>query len=178
MKKTLIFLFFAGTIGMIFIMSDTGKTLSQPAATPHGILHLELAYNKASTDTIMKAWETGGSGMIDNIAAAKNNTHWDFVFLFFYGGFLFLFCRQLAGSFNGFLKKAGNIFAVAALLAALLDVGENIGMLQTLSGKGSDSIAMFTAICSGIKWVLVLLSILYALVAGAGWIYKKFSGRS
>ena len=61
--------------------------------------------------------------------------------------------------------NAGKFFANAAIAAALLDVGENLGMLQTLGGGGSNTVALVTVICSLIKWTLVLLVIAYILIA-------------
>ncbi|MBL0199988.1 MAG: hypothetical protein IPP81_07365 [Chitinophagaceae bacterium] len=54
---------------------------------PNGILNLEFAYNTAKTTPIINSW--AGISSTDVITAAKNNTYWDFVFLFFMPAFYF-----------------------------------------------------------------------------------------
>ncbi len=146
---------------MIFVMVKTGAPLKTPA-TPKGILDLEFACDKQRTDIVLTAWA------VDNkIEAATQNTLWDFVFLFFYSLFLFFCCKKLMTKFvpTNWKHNAGKFFANAAIAAGLLDVGENLGMLQTLGGNGSDTVSLVTVICSLIKWTLVLLVIAYVLIA-------------
>ena len=139
----------------------TGAPL-KTAATPKGILHLEFAYDKAQVNTIITAWS------VDNkLAAAKTNTYWDFCFLFFYAFFLFFTCVKLSEKFSaaGWKNKAGLFFAKMAILAGMLDIGENIGMLQTLNGNGNTTSWQITTGCAATKWSLVILVILYILFA-------------
>jgi hypothetical protein len=161
MRRFLIPLFMIGTAVMIYIMITTGAPLKTPL-TPKGILNLEFAFDKEHTDVVMKAWASD-----NKTGAAIKNTMWDFVFLFFYSLFLFFTCKQLRTKFTPLNWKynAGKFFAGAAITAGLLDAGENLGMLQTLHGNGSDTIALVTVICSLIKWTLVLLVITYVLIA-------------
>ncbi len=159
MKKLLLPFFLIGSIAMIFVMAKTGATLKP--ATPHGILDLEFAYNTAKTTKVLNAWAPANG--LDNIAAAKINTYWDFLFLFFYAGFLFLACKKIAANTTGSFSKAGNAIAKGALWAGFLDVFENAGMLLTLNSQGSDTIALSTTIISVIKWVLALMAVLYML---------------
>ncbi len=159
MKKLLLPFFLLGSLAMIYVMAKTGASL-KPAA-PHGILDLEFAYNTTKTAGVLKAWEPVNG--LDNIAVAKTNTYWDFLFLFFYAGFLFLACKKIASKISGPVSKAGNLLAKGALLAGVLDIIENIGMLLTLSNQGSSAIAFITTFVSVIKWVLALLALLYVL---------------
>jgi len=64
---------------------------------------------------------------------------------------------------NGIFSKAGILFAKGALIAGFLDILENAGMLYTLSGPTSETVALYTTICSVIKWVLALLAAFYCL---------------
>jgi len=145
---------------MMLVMAKTGSTLKTPA-TPMGILDLEFAYNLSKAQTVLNTWAP--TSQLDNIAVAKNNTWWDFVFLFFYAGFLFLACKKIAGNYDGPVAAAGNIIAKAAILAGILDVFENIGMLITLQGNTSTAIAFGTTFVSVIKWGLPLIAVLYLL---------------
>ena len=172
MKKINWLFIVAGTFVMLYVMMSTGKTL-KTTATPLGIIDLELAYNISKTTGIITAWSTTGSDNINNIKVATRNTWLDFIFLFFYSLFLFYSCKSIAESFNGFLQKTGMLLAIGALYAGLLDIAENAGMLFTLNGFASNSIAMFTAICSAIKWILVLAALLYIVLFGPAFLLKK-----
>ncbi len=173
MTKKINWLFLvAGTFIMMYIMASTGRTLNT-TATPYGILNLELAYNNAKTQHILKAWAPGGSNGIDNIRVAIKNTWLDFIFLFFYSLFLFYTCKTIAESFKGFINKIGLFISMGALYAGLLDIAENAGMLFTLNGLSSGYISLFTAICSVMKWLLVLSALLYFFSLGPFALYKK-----
>ena len=53
------------------------------------------------------------------------------------------------------------MIARGALWAGCLDVLENAGMLITLSGNSAEGIAFATALCSAVKWVLVIAAVVY-----------------
>lgn len=159
MKKLLLPFFLLGTLIMMIVMAKIGATLKP--ATAHGILDLEFAYNTSKTTAVLDAWSPATG--VDNITAAKTNTCWDFLFLFFYSGFLFLACKKIAASISGPVAKAGRIIAVGALLAGFLDILENAGMLLTLSNHGSSAIAFSTTAISIVKWLLALIAVLYVL---------------
>ena len=175
MRTALIIFFFTGTLAMIFVMGKTGKGLNKQKDTPAGIINLELAYNTSLTEKVMNAWEATPIQPVDYISVAKNNTWWDFLFLLMYSPFLFLACKQSASKFYGIAGTLGKKIAIGAIIAGLLDSGENAGMLFTLSGNQSPGVAMITAVCSGIKWLLVIISVLYLLVAGTGLIIRKLN---
>ena len=160
MKKLLLPFFFLGSIAMMVVMLKTSASLKTDA-TPMGIIDLEFAYNTTKTSAIINAWAP--TAELDNIAAAKINTYCDFLFLFFYAGFLFLACKKIAAKITGPVAKAGNIIAKAALLAGFLDVLENAGMLLTLNNQGSSTVAFCTTFISIIKWGLALIAVLYVL---------------
>lgn len=155
----------AGTIVMIYVMTITGKTLKTPD-TPLGILNLEFSYNTAQVDKILVAWSVkkNNGSVIDN---ARRNTYFDFLFILFYSALLFISCKLLMNRIqaNLKLKKACNIVSKAALAAGLLDIFENIGMLESMGGNVSGSIAIITTICAILKWILVIIVILFLFLA-------------
>lgn len=55
------------------------------------------------------------------------------------------------------------MIAKGALVAGVLDIGENIEMLATLFNQPSNTSAMLTTILATIKWVLVIIAVLYSL---------------
>ncbi len=145
---------------MIGVMTMTGAPL-KTAATPKGILDLEFANTVTKTTIVTTAW---AQGPVDNTRAAKINTYLDFIFLVFYASFLFFTCKKIARNSKGAFIKAGMLIAKGALFAGFLDILENIGMLLTLSGHSSGTIALFTTTCSVVKWGLALLAVMYCLV--------------
>ena len=150
-----------GTFVMIFVVIETGATLKTPA-TPKGILDLEFACNTAKATIVTTAWTPNNA--IDNISAAKTNTYLDFIFLFFYSLFLFFTSKKIARISGGWFGKAGLLLAKGALVAGILDVLENAGMLYTLSGNFSGTVTLFTTTCSLIKWGLALLAAGYCFI--------------
>ncbi len=170
MKKMLLPFFLLGTVAMMIVMVKTGATL-KTTATPLGILNLEFAYNSAQTTGIINAWKTTGDP--NNVLAAIYNTFYDFLFLFFYAGFLFLTCKKIAANIKGPAAKAGNLIARGAILAGILDVLENIGMLLSLHNYTSDAIAFLTVFFSVIKWGLAIIAVLYVLTGLLHWLYQK-----
>ena len=175
MKKFAIPFFLLGTLAMVYVMVRTGASLKTPN-TPNGIIDLEFACNTEKTNTVINTWASINHE--DTITAAKQNTWLDFIFIFFYAGFLFLAAKNISRSFGGFFGKAGKIVAKAVLAAALLDVLENTGMLITLWGNGSGTISFLTTTCSLIKWGLVILSVIYVLTGSVGLMRSKLKGRN
>jgi len=157
MKKYLLLILLIGTGVMIVVMTKTGATLKTPA-TPRGILDLEFASNSSKVAIVTTAWAG------DNIGAAKTNTYLDFLFLIFYSLFLFFTCKKIARLSSGWFSNTGLLFAKGALIAGLLDVLENSGMLYNLSfSNGPGIVALLTTTCSLIKWGLALTAAAYCL---------------
>ena len=159
----------AGTLLMLIVMISTGNSLKN-AATPLGIINLELANNAIDVQNILNAWENDISQNRDVIADAKKNTWLDFIFLLFYSSLFYFLCKKLISYFKAgsIWKRTGN--AVGAIAAGLLDVVENIGMLKSLNENVSDNIALLTASCSTLKWVSVFIIIIFLIT---GFFYKK-----
>ncbi len=172
MQKYSILFFLIGSLTMAVIVTMQGESL-KTKDTPLGVLNLELAFNSANTATVLNAWAPNTS--VDNIAVAKKNTWLDFIFIFFYPIFLFLASKAISRSFGGWFGRAGKLVAKAAILAGLLDVIENTGMLLSLSGKGSAAIVLCTSVCSSIKWTLALLAVLYVITGGIGLLRAKMT---
>lgn len=170
MKKFLLPFFFVGTVLMIWVMAKTGAPLKTPA-TPLGILDLEFAYNSTKTTAVINAWYEPSHP--HKILVAIYNTCWDFLFLFFYAGFLFLACKKIALQVKGPVSKLGNLLARGALLAGVFDILENIGMLLSLHGHIHQFISIFTFIFSVIKWALAIFAVLYVLTGMLRWVFQK-----
>ena len=161
MKKILIPLFLFGTGFMMYMMAETSALLKTPA-TKMGIINLELASDTAKTNAIINAWTPNADS--DKIHVAKINTYLDLLFLFFYAGLLYLLCCLIADNSTGKAAKIGYLIAHAAIIAGIADVMENTGMLFSLNGLISPIVSFCTAFFSVIKWTLVIIAVLYAIV--------------
>ena len=157
-KNRRLFFLLAGTLLMTRVISIQGASLITPS-TPKGILDLEFAYNTVRANFVITAWTATSS--IDNVFRAKMNTCIDFAYLFFYSLFFFHACNFLAASFSGFIGITGRLLAKGALVAGILDILENTGMLLTLTGHLSKYTTLLTFIFSIAKWALVMIVILY-----------------
>ncbi len=155
---------------MMVVMAKTGAPLKTPA-TPLGILDLEFAYTDIKTTTIINAWYEESHP--HKIFVAIYNTFWDFLFLFFYAGFLFLACKKIALNVKGTASKIGNLIARGAIVAGILDVFENIGMLLSLHGHIHQVISFLTVFFSVIKWGLAIIAVLYVLTGLLQWAFQK-----
>jgi hypothetical protein len=181
MQKWITLFALLGTGIMIYVMGVTGKPLKTPA-TPNGILHLELAYNQQKADAILLAWSepkwnlhaTIPSGFPNRIKAAKINTWWDFLFLFFYSVLFYRLCillyRKLYPSRIG---NAGFVFAKLSILAGLFDVVENIFMLSILNQNYAPWYLPWMALASAIKWTLVAGIVLYLVMATGSFLLQQ-----
>ena len=175
MKKILIPLFLLGTGFMMYMMSATSSLLKTPE-TKAGIINLELAYNTAKTNAVLHAWAP--TATTDRIDVAKINTYWDLLFLFFYAGLLYLLCNFIADNTAGFISKAGQLMASAAIIAGICDLMENTGMFFSLYGMVSPIVSFCTAFFSVIKWCLVVIAVLYVLVGLLVVAYRKIKAAS
>lgn len=146
---------------MIVLMFLQGRPLKTPA-TSGGILTLEFAPTQMDVDAVLDTWAEASTPSTDIINTAIVNTKIDFVFLFCYSLFLMSCALQL--SLRSVNKKIWQIIAGTSVIAGLLDVVENIGMLQSLQENGSDRIALMTTLAAYFKWALVLIVITFLII--------------
>lgn len=154
-------------------MQLTGSALKTPS-TPNGIVNLELASSRMKVEKVIQAWAPI-SGEVNRIGKAKTNTYLDFIFILFYSPFLFLCCKKVAEPFKkNLIYKAGDVIAKGALLAGVLDLIENAGMLQSLHGNITEPVALLTAAVSIAKWTLILITLIFILFV---LVYQSFNWR-
>lgn len=149
---------------MVIVMGRTGKPL-KTATTPNGIVNLELAYNTAKINAVFKAWQINTP--VSKIPAAKTNTWWDFLFIFFYAGLLYLCCRKFYEKYKhaGFFYNTGGLLAKAVLVAAALDVIENMYLLKLLDVHITNAFATACSACAMVKFTLLIMAVIYILIS-------------
>ncbi|MBK7099200.1 MAG: hypothetical protein IPH58_13740 [Sphingobacteriales bacterium] len=154
---------------MLNIMGKTGAAL-KTVETLHQIVNLELAFTKKKTDSIIGIWEKKNV-----LSDAINNTHWDFLFIFFYTGLFFLMCKGMALQFyeKRYWFRTGWFFAKFSLVAGIFDVAENLLMLQSFNGNRSELISFCTGLFASIKFTILILAAIFIVTAGIFWILKN-----
>lgn len=170
LKNRRLIILLAGTLLMTAVMTIHGASLKTPG-TPKGILNLEFAYNTAQASSVLNAW--AATSATNNVFQAKMNTWLDFIYLFFYSLFFFHACQLLASSFSGIIQITGSLLAKGALIAGMLDILENTGMLLTLNGHLSQYTTLLTFIFSISKWILVIAAIMYVALMGSLLVRRK-----
>ena len=166
LKGKTIFFVFAGTLIMTGIVLYTGAPL-QTKELPGGIIDLELAKCYKQTQYVIETWKNGAANGMDLIEIAKTNTYLDFLFPLFYAPFLYGFAKRLSkqAKRKNYFYSSLHKFAVAALIAGVLDFLENGGLLLSLFQYGSPMVTLFTLAMSSTKWLLIIVLIALILVA-------------
>ncbi len=157
------------TLATIVGMQITGEPLKTEAA-PGGIVSFELIGNLEGSQKIMESWQ--GPIMI----WAGINMGLDFLFLSLYGVTIALGCLLVSHRLPAqyaFLKRLGIWMAWAVIVAAGLDVVENISLIYLLTGSSNATLPVLAKWCAIPKFNLVLLSILYILGALVPALRKK-----
>ncbi|HMO33650.1 MAG TPA: hypothetical protein PKE63_01590 [Lacibacter sp.] len=167
-QRNLLLFLFAGTLIMTLLMRWHGAPLSRFPESPAGIVSLELAKTKATTAAILSAWRE--RPVPNTIARARQNTWLDFAFILFYSLFLYTACTVVARSFHPAHQSAAYSLALLPLLAGLLDVLENAGMLWQLSRGAEEWMARATWCCALLKFTL-LLAVVVWLICSPVWIW-------
>lgn len=158
-KAQVFWLLFGLTVFTIVGVQITGSALVNETA-PGGIVSLELVGTLAGSQGIIDSWRG------PDMTWAGINMGLDFLFLFLYGTTIALGCLILSDRMpekNRSLKAVGHWLALGALVAAGLDIIENITLIRLLTGSENEflpSLARWMAIP---KFGLVLLALLYVL---------------
>lgn len=158
-RSQIFWLLFGFTLLTIIAMQITGAPLKTGVA-PGGIVSFELVGTLAESHSIIDSWQ--GPAM----TWAGINLGLDFLFLFLYGITIALGCLILADKMPAnykIWKLMGKWLAVGILMAAALDIIENISLVALLTGSENEFLPVLARWCAIPKFGLILLSLLYVL---------------
>ncbi len=144
------------TVVMIVVMRFMGVGL-ESKFSPLGIVSLELSKNFDQAKS-----------MIDEVGVKpfQWNIGIDFLFIIAYMMFLFLCCKALMNNYRSSgLKTIGLIFLELSVLVAVLDLIENIAMLITLGGYGTNTSVTVSYWAAIAKFAVAALVVVYILIA-------------
>ena len=149
-------------VTMLAVQEYYGRLLFKPDV-PWGIVSLELASDVASTSDIFKSWGP------ELKSRAIKSLFWDYGFLISYGLLSFLASRwaglKIDQAWNWpVAARVGQVVAILAILAALLDAVENTALLWQLFEGPHTIPARLAWICATTKFAILGAVLLF--VAG------------
>ncbi len=159
--KRLFWILFALTILALFGMQLTGAPLKTEIAQG-GIITFELVGTLTGSQGIIESWQ--GTTMV----WAGINIGLDFLFLFLYATTISLGCLILANKMPKnlhALSVLGVWLARGVILAAILDIVENIALILLLTGYKSEFLPQLARSVALPKFGLVFLALLYIVSA-------------
>jgi hypothetical protein len=168
----LVFLLLTAILLVSFLAMDAPL---QTGAAPFGTVSFELAGSVQRAGEILDSWgglnELGGFTVFQPLALrAAFGLGMDYLFMTVYAIALSLGILLASGRHPGAFEKAGAWLAWGAILAALLDGVENAALLTIMLGSITSPWPELAAVCASIKFMLLVIGMLYAL---AGWWLPK-----
>jgi hypothetical protein len=155
MRQKLIVAAFASVL-MMAALQWQGASLKRNI-TPRGIIELEMATQPRQIHLLNEVWDK---------TVVKMNIWIDFIFIVSYVAFLALASEAVSSKWkNPGFKMMGLTLARVAVVAGVLDIGENLLMLQTLAGNFTVISLQMTHYFATIKFTLVAIVLLYLLIS-------------
>lgn len=158
---------FLSLLGLTLILFAVFRTLDTPLRTPaapNGIVSFELAGDIKPAADILASWNAHAQ------LFAAFGLGLDYLFMPAYALTLSLGILLAAGRHSGTFAKIGAWLGWGALAAALFDAVENFSLWQLMLGDFQALWPRLAAICATVKFSLLLLGLVYALI---GWLWPK-----
>ena len=150
-------------IGLAILMSIIMNLVGAPLTTseaPAGIVSFEFAGTAVNAQAMIDSWDTQAK------IHAGLSMGLDFLYPIIYATAISLAVVVASGRFSGWMNKLGAWLAWGVWVAAIFDYIENISLIQLLLGSTNDLWAQLAYWCAAIKFLLIILAILYALIGG------------
>ncbi len=158
-RKRWMWVFIALALLMSMIMTRVGAPLTT-AAAPSGIISFEFAGTAVNAQAMIDSWDTQAK------IHAGLSMGLDFLYPIIYALAISLAVVVASGRFVGWMNNLGTGLAWGVWVAAVFDYIENVSLIQLLLGSNNDLWATVAYWCAAIKFLLIILAILYALLGG------------
>lgn len=158
-RRQLMWVFIVLALLMTFISTNVNSPL-RTAAAPQGILSFEFAGDLATVQAILQSWAAPVR------LRAAFGLGIDFLYPVVYATAVSLAVVVASGTFRGQFASVGTWLAWGAWLAAACDYSENIALWQLLQGSANELLPQIAYWCAAIKFLLLALAILYAVLGG------------
>jgi hypothetical protein len=173
-RKPSFWTFLILTVMLAAIMQVVGAPLKTDAA-PAGIVSFELAGTTDKASQILASWQpVSGSAIPVTQLYAAFGLGLDYLFMPTYAIALALATLLAAGKHGGWIKSLGGMVGWGALFAALFDATENFALWKILIGANVSPYPQIAFYCASIKFTLLILGLIYALI-GWAWPPRKTS---
>lgn len=161
-QKPAFFVTLALTLLLLVVLQQINAPL-RSAAAPSGIVAYELAGTLTATRAILASWDAAAR------VSAGLSLGLDYLFMAAYASSIGLSCVLASQCFaaRSRWRRLGSVLAWGLLLAAALDALENYALIHLLLGSASASLPVVARLAALIKFALVGLGMIYALLAGA-----------
>ncbi len=150
------------TILLMIVFGITGAQLTTEAA-PYGVVSFELAGSVERTQAILISWDS------DAQLRAAYGLGLDFLFIVVYASTIAFGCGIAAQVLKGGgwpLARWGNPLSWAIILAALLDVVENITLTMVTFSPVVSPWPEIARWCAIFKFTLIFICIVYVIYGG------------
>ena len=160
LRKPLFFICLALTIVLSIVMQSVNKQLN----LPQGIISFEFASTPQKASEMLNSWNEQAR------VHAGFSLGIDFLYMPAYSLALALGILLASGKHSGWMRSLGAVAGWGAVGAAVFDAVENYALWRVLTGEAQSVFPGVAAICATIKFVLIGLGLLYALI---GWVLPK-----
>ncbi len=150
---------------LLFSVNRSMKQLVAAVVPPP--LRLQFAWSEVTASKILGKWSDADK------RAVRLNLALDFIFIVIYVTGIALACALAADALGAARWPGGGMgerFARAIIIAGLLDAVENSVQLLMLAGHKTQPWPALASICASIKFLLVTVTLLYALYGGAAFV--------
>lgn len=155
MKQKLLIAAFACVL-MFAALRWQGASLVTTVSS-RGIVDLEMATQPRQITILLEAWD---------LSVVKMNIWIDFLFIVSYVAFLALAAEAVSAKWkNQGMRMIGLTLARVAVVAGVLDIGENLLMLQTIAGNFTVVSLQMTHYFATIKFTLAAIVLIYLLIS-------------
>ncbi|MBC8400008.1 MAG: hypothetical protein H8E14_00815 [Candidatus Marinimicrobia bacterium] len=161
MMKKQYFLLIIATVVIMLGMQSINSHLKTGAA-PNGIVSFEFASNISTAQAIIASW-SGSAMFYTGLSMGL-----DFLFLVAYSITIAIGCILIGSKLESRWLTLGYWLAGAQILAAILDIIENLTLIGLLAGSTNVILPPLACWCAGPKFILVgsgLIYLIYGLLA-------------
>jgi len=146
-------------------------------STPYGILNFELAFSSQTIKEIFTVWNTNPIIFQEQTIGVYLD-YFSYIPAYFLtlDGIILFFTRKFSGKF----QKIGLIMLIIPFIAAICDIFENVGLLYMLgdriayiAGTGMNLVPLITSSFSVIKFLFLLIGIIFGLFEILYWVVKN-----
>ncbi len=168
-KKLSFSLLYMLIIGSIVMGYFDSKLMNETAS--YGMFSFELAGDLEHSRQILDSWSPGAK------IFAGLSLGFDYLFLLIYTLFIALLIHKVNERLwaNKPQYRLGGLLIWSMFITAIFDGVENVALIKLLIGNYTEYWPWVAYYFSFAKFTLICISLIYLIINGAYWLFKKFS---